>query len=107
MLHQTMARKLHREREALLKEITHLNADLQFIAEDHQSELEERAHEEWAARVVHRLKERSRREIGEIDAALQRIADDSYGICATCGRQIPWDRLRENRVGLHRKVCCA
>jgi RNA polymerase-binding protein DksA len=93
-VHQTLARRLYHERNALLEEISHFDADLQFIAEDRESELEEQAQEEWAGRVVQRLKERSRREIEEIDAALERISDGTYGICNGCARPIPWRRLR-------------
>jgi len=93
-MHQSPARRLSYERDALRTQVAHVSADLQFIAEDRESELEERAQEEWAGRLMLRLQERSRREMEEIDAALQRMADGFYGVCSGCGRQIPWARLR-------------
>ena len=34
------------------------------------------------------------RELAELDAARERIAGGSYGVCLSCGDQIPIDRLR-------------
>jgi len=89
-----LAQRLRRERDALLEGIAHLEADLQSIAQERESELEERAQEERAGQLSLNLQERDRREIEEIDTALRRIADGSYGICTGCGRRIPWGRLR-------------
>jgi RNA polymerase-binding protein DksA len=89
-----LARELRRQREVLFKEVADTEADLQFITENRESELEERAQEEHAARLFARLDDRGKQAIGEIDAALQRISDGTYGRCAGCGRPIPRARLR-------------
>jgi RNA polymerase-binding protein DksA len=89
-----LAQALRRQRAALLKQFFGGEADLRFIAEDREPELEERAQEERAARILARLDDRSLREITEIHAALQRIIDGSYGKCLDCGRAIPLARLR-------------
>jgi len=91
---ELLARALRRRREILFKEVADTEADLQFIAEDRESELEERAQEERAARLFARLDLRGKREIEEIDAALARIADGRYGVCLTCNGRIPLPRLR-------------
>jgi hypothetical protein len=62
-MHQSPARRLSYERDALRTQVAHLDADLQFISEDRESEVEERAQEEWAGGLMARLEERSRREI--------------------------------------------
>lgn len=91
---QSIARDLRRQRDAFFKEFTDVEADLRFIAEDRESELEERAQEERSARVLARLDDRSRHLIEEVDAALQRIAEGNYGRCEDCGRVIPLARLQ-------------
>jgi RNA polymerase-binding protein DksA len=89
-----LAQTLRRQRTALLKQLFVTEADLRFIAEDREPELEERAQEERAARVLAGLDDRSLREITEIHSALQRLIDGTYGHCLDCGRAIPLARLR-------------
>jgi DnaK suppressor protein len=89
-----LGQALRRQRAALLKQFADAEADLRSIAEDRESELEERAQEERAARVLSRLDDRSLNEMREIHAALQRMIDGTYGECPACGRAIPVARLR-------------
>jgi len=89
-----LAQALRRRRAALLKEFFDAEADLRFIGEDREPELEERAQEERAARVLARLDDRTLREVTEVHAALQRLIDGTYGRCLDCGRTIPVPRLR-------------
>lgn len=89
-----LAQALRRQRAALLKEFFDAEADLRFIAEDRETELEERAQEERAARILACLDDRSLREITQIHAALQRMIDGTYGKCRDCDRTIPRARLR-------------
>jgi RNA polymerase-binding protein DksA len=90
----SLAEELRRQRAALLKEVADTEFDLQFIAQDRESELEERAQEERAARLLARLDDRSRRAIDAIHAALQRMIDGAYGRCADCEGPIPIARLQ-------------
>jgi len=89
-----LAKVLRHQRQELFKEVVDTEADLAFIVEDRESELEERAQEERAARLFARLDIRAKHAIEEIDAALQRIADGRYGTCAACGRGIAAKRLQ-------------
>src|SRR5262245_20005386 len=89
-----LADKLRRQRAILVGEVADAEADLQFIAEDREPELEEHAQEERSARVLAQLDERSIQEIAEIDAALRRIAEGTYGTCEECGHSIAVARLR-------------
>jgi RNA polymerase-binding transcription factor DksA len=89
-----LAQALRRQRAALLKQFFGAETDLRWIAEDRESELEERAQEERAARVLAGLDDRSLREIAEIHGALQRMIGGTYGKCLDCGRAIPLPRLR-------------
>ena len=51
------------------------------------------------------LDERDTATLNAIDTALQRIADGSYGLCLTCGIQIPTARLHANPTA-DRCVAC-
>ncbi len=90
---ESLGKELHRQRRQLFKEAADTEADLAFIADDRESELEERAQEERAARLFARLDLRAKHAIEDIDAALLRIANGTYGICA-CGRTIAVKRLQ-------------
>ena len=84
---------LRRQRTALFKEVQDTEADLDFIAQDRESELEERAQEERDARLLVTLDERGKRELEDIDVALRRIEEGCYGVCMECGGEIPKARL--------------
>jgi DnaK suppressor protein len=47
---------------------------------------------------VDALIQQARHHLDEIDAAAARIADGTYGVCETCGRPIPADRLEARPV---------
>jgi RNA polymerase-binding protein DksA len=89
----SLAKVLRDRRKAVFREVEQAEAGLQFIAEDRESELEERAQEERLARLFDRLDLRGKREIEAIDAALERIRKGTYGTCARCGGQIAAARL--------------
>lgn len=89
-----LSQTLRRQRAALLKQFFDAEGDLASIAEERESELEERAQEERAARILARVDDRTLREVTEIHAALQRMIDGTYGECLACGRVIPVARLR-------------
>ena len=90
---ESLGKELRRQRRQLFKEAADTEADLAFIAEDRESELEERAQEERAARLFARLDIRAKHAIEDIDAALLRIANGTYGTCA-CGQAIAVKRLQ-------------
>jgi len=86
--------RLLEQRATLFKEVETVETDLRFIAEDRESEPDERAQREKAAGVFSRLDQRGKHEIERIDQALQRLADDRYGSCLECGEEIPLARLQ-------------
>ncbi|HVO22944.1 MAG TPA: TraR/DksA C4-type zinc finger protein [Candidatus Margulisiibacteriota bacterium] len=91
---ESLAKVLRHQRGVLFKEAAGAEADLAFIAEDRETDFEERGQEERAARLFARLDVRAKHAIEEIDAALQRIAAGTYGTCSVCGRAIPAKRLQ-------------
>jgi RNA polymerase-binding transcription factor len=84
---------LLRQRQLLFDETVHVESDLQQIAEDRESELEEAAHEDRAARLLAQLDDRAKAELQEIERALFRIEVHRYGMCDGCGKAIPRGRL--------------
>jgi DnaK suppressor protein len=90
----SFAEALRARRRNFLNEFMQAEKDLEFIAEDRESEIEERAQEERSARLLARLDDRTLHEVREIDAALQRILDRTYGVCEACGESIPTGRLK-------------
>jgi DnaK suppressor protein len=96
-----LATLLRRRRRALFDSVAVAEADLDLIAAERESELEERAQAERRARIDARLDDRGKLEIEAIDAALRRIAEGRYGVCARCGEAIPIARLRAAPATLH------
>lgn len=89
-----LAEKLQQQRKGYLREFKETEADLRFVAEDRESELEESAQGERTARFLSHLDDRAIQEVQEIDAALERIAVGNYGSCQACGNPIRVARLR-------------
>ncbi len=91
---EALTEELLRQRAMLVGEVAGTEADLRFIQEDREPELEEHAQEVRAARLLAQLDEREKHEIAEIDAALRRIAEGAYGTCEGCEEEIAEARLR-------------
>ncbi len=89
----TLAQELNRQRAVLFREVADTEADLRVIAEERESEWEERAQEERLARLLAQLDDHGRQELAEIDAALRRIAGGTYGTCEGCEHPITEARL--------------
>ncbi len=91
---QSFGKLLRKQRKDLLEEFRRAEEDLEFIAEDRESEIEEQAQEERSARLLSSMDDRTLHAVQEIDAALQRLVDGKYGICEVCGNKIRSARLR-------------
>ncbi len=91
---EKFAEQLREQRKQYLDEFRRAEADLESIAEERESELEEHAQEEQSARFLKRMDDRTLYAVREIDAALQRILKATYGICEACGDTITIARLR-------------
>ena len=88
------AEQLRWQRKQYLDEFRRAEADLESIAEERESELEEHAQEEQSARLLKRMDDRTLHAVREIDAALGRVLKGNYGICEACGDTIMIARLR-------------
>jgi len=98
---------LRRQRRALFENVAAAERELELVAGERESELEERAQAECRARVAARLDDRGKREIEEIDDALRRLAERRYGCCAHCEEPIPIARLRALPATLYCIECAA
>jgi len=88
------AEQLRGQRKQYLDEFKRAEADLESIAEERESELEEHAQEEQSARLLKNMDDRTLHAVREIDAALQRVLKANYGICEACGGAVAIARLR-------------
>ncbi|MGE5302413.1 MAG: TraR/DksA family transcriptional regulator [Alphaproteobacteria bacterium] len=91
---ESLTQLLRKERQHFLGEFRRAEEHLGFIAQERESEIEERAQEERSVRLLASLDDRTLFAVREIDAALQRLLDGSYGYCETCRKKILIARLR-------------
>ena len=98
-------------RDALLEERQRVEHALTTLREEHPGSLDDEVEEVAATaddhlantasatlgrEIDYTLGDNAEQVISEIDAALQRIEDGTYGVCASCGREIPPARLEAN-----------
>jgi RNA polymerase-binding transcription factor DksA len=86
---ESLTQVLRKERQHFLGEFRRAEEHLGLIAEERESEMEERAQEEGSARLLASLDDRTLVAVREIDAALQRLLDESYGRCETVPEKNP------------------
>jgi DnaK suppressor protein len=101
----SLAQILRFQRNNFLNEFRRTEDDLELMAEDRESELEERAQEERSARLLARIDDRTLRAVEEIDAALQRLSEGTYGICESCSETITLGRLQTLPATRYCKAC--
>jgi len=97
-----------RFRTALLEERGRVEKAIENLREDHPGRIDDEVEEiagtsdnhmaETATATLDReidytLEENSGQVLSEIDRALRRIDAGTYGICTSCGREIPVERL--------------
>jgi len=89
-------RDLQRQRAALLQEAgVALTNRTEF---ETFPDLSDQASAEMDQNFLLRLKDRERKLIKKIDEALDRMATNVYGICESCGQNIPYKRLKARPV---------
>ncbi|TAJ11030.1 MAG: RNA polymerase-binding protein DksA [Nitrospirae bacterium] len=89
-------RDLQRQRAALLREAgVALTNRAEF---ETFPDLSDQASAEMDQNFLLRLKDRERKLIKKIDEALDRMSHNVYGICESCGGDIPYKRLKARPV---------
>ena len=97
-----MSVDVERFRSALLEERKRVQDAMQYIHDEHpdtndevhlSTHLMDNAALTLEQEMDDTLEENSGNVLAEIDAALERIDAGTYGTCASCGREIPPERL--------------
>jgi RNA polymerase-binding protein DksA len=97
-----MSVDVERFRTALLEERKRVQDAMQYIHDEHpdtgdevalSTHLMDNAALTLDQELDDTLEENSGKVLAEIDAALERIDAGTYGTCASCGREIPPERL--------------
>jgi len=86
--------RLRRDRREARHALMTTDTELAGYAREHPGDLLDDAATDTTCRLLARLEERDRRVLEEIDAAEERLANETYGICETCAKPIPFERLR-------------
>jgi RNA polymerase-binding protein DksA len=84
---------LRERRERILSEVADTERDLRALADERESEIEERAQETSTVELLARLDDVAQQRIEEIDETLRRISAGTYGICHECHERISPRRL--------------
>ena len=96
-----------RFREALIEERQRVTAAIENLHDKHPGSMSEdsgedavfdnhladTATETYDRELDYTLEENSEHVLADIDAALQRIEAGTYGVCTSCGKRIPEERL--------------
>jgi DnaK suppressor protein len=70
------------------------NDALEFAAnDDGVKDVADQSVQDVNQEIEYRLSERASQAVADIDQALLRIDEGSYGVCASCGKEIPERRL--------------
>jgi RNA polymerase-binding protein DksA len=79
--------------QQLTQRIFQVEESMYAMDADRDIERTDRVQEEAAEVALTALDEQGRHEIAEIQAALARIDEGTYGVCASCGEDVPLARL--------------
>ncbi|MCF8062283.1 MAG: TraR/DksA C4-type zinc finger protein [Deltaproteobacteria bacterium] len=90
---QKLRRQLEERREALVKLRNSLNESWRELHTP-EVEPEEAGQKEWTAQGIDQLDTQVEKEIENIDLALGEMETAGYGWCDSCGRKIPFRRLK-------------
>jgi len=102
---ESLVELLRQQRNHFLQEYRRAEENLEAIAEERESELEEHAQEEQSALYLTRHDDQTLQAVKEIDAALQRILDGAYGVCEKCHKAIPLARIKALPATRFCKAC--
>ena len=87
---------LERQRAAILQEVEDILTNRKGM--DNFPDVSDQASAETDQNFSLRIREREQRLLKKIDEALGRLASHTYGICESCGNEIPYKRLKARPV---------
>lgn len=85
--------RLLEERETLLMEIRHKNADAAELVDSGVPDPGDMSMNDFLTDFLHLLSDSHRERIMMIDEALRRLQEGTYGVCERCGEEIGAARL--------------
>jgi DnaK suppressor protein len=92
---KAMKQKLLEMKEQILRQLISESDEFQEIVDDMEpKDLADIAADDIDRRILEVLGSQEIRRLQLIDAALGRIENGHYGICMSCGKKIPDERLR-------------
>jgi DnaK suppressor protein len=92
---KAMKQKLLEMKEQILRQLVSESDEFQEIVDDMEpKDLADIAADDIDRRILEVLGSKEIRRLQLIDAALGRIENGHYGICMSCGKKIPEERLR-------------
>lgn len=94
--------KLLKRRDELNRRIHEITDNVRHVDGPLPSDFSEQAVEREGEEVLDALGEAGRRELSQINRTLARIDTGEYGICASCGVDIPEARLK---ILPHSELC--
>lgn len=87
---------LERQRAAILQEVEDVLTNRKGM--ENFPDVSDQASAETDQNFSLRIREREQRLLKKIDEALARLASHTYGICESCGNEIPYKRLKARPV---------
>jgi DnaK suppressor protein len=87
---------LERQRAAILQEVEDVLTNRKGM--ENFPDVSDQASAETDQNFSLRIREREQRLLKKIDEALGRLATHTYGICESCGNEIPYKRLKARPV---------
>jgi RNA polymerase-binding protein DksA len=91
--HQVIKQHLIARRVEIIERLERVNQDVTHANKPLEADFAEQAVERENDQVLDALSEGLRAEISRIETALDRLDEGDYGICESCGREIPRARL--------------
>lgn len=86
--------RLRRDRREARHALMTTDAELGGYTREHPGDFLDDAATDTTCRLLAKLEDRDRRVLEEIDAAEERLANGTFGMCETCAKPIPFERLR-------------
>ena len=84
---------LCRQRDEMTGRVNAVERDVRHVGEALDDDFAEQAVQRQNDAVLDALGDAGIRELQQINAALQRLQDKQYGLCVSCGIEIPMERL--------------
>ena len=91
---ERMRKSLLALKEQILKQLALENSEFHELIEDIKpKDLADIASDDIDRRILESLGSQEMRRLQQIEAALGRVRDGHYGVCKSCGKKIPRERL--------------